>query len=104
MPADSRRRAVYITADPAMSETLEARRRRLIYRSRYTGMKETDLLLGPFATQHVPGFSAEQLDRYERLLHEPDPDIFDWATGRQAVPGEHDNDVMALLKHFNIVL
>lgn len=87
--------------DPAVPpETSEARRRRLIYRSRYTGMKETDLLLGPFAVRHVPGFSLEQLDRYERLLAEPDPDIFDWAIGRQAVPPEHDNDVMVLLINF----
>lgn len=81
-------------------ETLEARRRRLIHRSLYTGMKETDLLLGPFAMRHVPGFSLEQLDRYERLLAEPDPDIFDWAIGRQTVPAELDDDVMALLKNF----
>lgn len=84
------------------SETLAARRRRLIYRSRYTGMKETDLLLGPFAVQHVPGFSVEQLDRYERLLDAPDPDIFDWATGRQPVPAAYDTDVMSLLRNFKV--
>jgi succinate dehydrogenase flavin-adding protein (antitoxin of CptAB toxin-antitoxin module) len=85
-----------------MRETLEARRRRLIYRSRYTGMKETDLLLGPFATRYVPEFSDSQLDRYEQLLDEADPDIFDWATGRASVPHAHDHDVMALLKNFKI--
>jgi succinate dehydrogenase flavin-adding protein (antitoxin of CptAB toxin-antitoxin module) len=85
-----------------MRETLEARRRRLIYRSRYTGMKETDLLLGPFATRYVPEFSGDQLDQYERLLDEADPDIFDWATGRAPVPRDHEHDVMALLKNFKI--
>ena len=69
-------------------------------RSLYTGMKETDLLLGPFAQRHVPEFSPEQLDRYERLLEEADPDIFDWATGRQPVPVPHDHDVMRLLQNF----
>jgi len=82
------------------SEAGEARRRRLIYRSLYTGMKETDILLGPFAQAHVPGFSLEQLDRYERLLAEPDPDILDWASGRQPIPPDHDNDVMRLLRNF----
>lgn len=85
------------------SETTEARRRRLIYRSRYTGMKETDLLLGPFAERHVPGFTDEQLDRYECLLAAPDPDIFDWATGRQPVPAAYDTDVMTLLRNFKSV-
>ena len=83
-----------------MPESLEERRRRLIYRSLYTGMKETDVLLGPFAQQYVPGFSSEQLDLYERLLSEPDPDILDWVSGRQAVPELHDHDLMKLLKNF----
>jgi antitoxin CptB len=80
-----------------MSETLETRRKRLIHRSRYTGMKETDLLLGSFAVQYVPSFSAAELDAYERLLAEQDPDIFDWATGRRAAPEEHNTPVLKLL-------
>jgi antitoxin CptB len=83
-----------------MPESLEERRRRLIYRSLYTGMKETDVLLGPFAQRHVPGFSGDQLDRYERLLSEPDPDILDWVSGRLSVPSIHDTDVLRLLKNF----
>ncbi len=85
-----------------MTETLEARRKRLIHRSLYTGMKETDLLLGAFARAHVPAFSADQLERYERLLDAPDPDVFDWATGRAAVPGAHDHDVFRLLRNFKV--
>jgi antitoxin CptB len=52
----------------------------------------------------VPGFSPEQLDCYERLLAEPDPDIFDWVIGRQEVPAGHGNDVMSLLKNFKNTL
>lgn len=84
-----------------MPESLEERRRRLIYRSLYTGMKETDVLLGPFAQQHLPEFSSTELDQYEQLLREPDPDILDWVSGRQEVPDAHDHDVMKLLKDFN---
>jgi len=85
-----------------MAETIEARRKRLIHRSRYTGMKETDLLLGAFAARYVPGFGPQELDQYERLLTVPDNDIFDWATGR--VPPEHgfDTPVLTLLKNFRI--
>ena len=36
-----------------MAESLQDRRKRLIYRSSYTGMKETDLLLGRFVTPKV---------------------------------------------------
>lgn len=85
-----------------MSEPIETRRKRLIHRSRYTGMKETDLLLGAFAGRYVPGFGDEDLERYETLLAEPDPDIYDWATGARPVPPVHDHRVMKLLKNFRV--
>jgi len=81
-------------------EPVEIRRKRLIHRSLYTGMKETDLLLGPFARREVPGFATAELDQYEALLGEPDPSIYAWAIGELPVPQEHDNGVMARLKLF----
>jgi succinate dehydrogenase flavin-adding protein (antitoxin of CptAB toxin-antitoxin module) len=85
-----------------MSETIENRRKRLIHRSRYTGMKETDILLGSFAVQHVPGFSAAELDMYERLLTEQDPDILDWASGRSTAPDEHNTPILKLLMNHRV--
>ena len=85
-------------------ETLEVRRKRLIHRSLYTGMKETDLLLGPFARTHVPHFTAAELDQYERLLEvNEDPLIYAWAIGREPVPDRFDTPVMRLLQSFKIV-
>ena len=40
-----------------MAETKEMMMRRLVYRASYTGMKETDLLLGQFAKAHLPSLS-----------------------------------------------
>jgi antitoxin CptB len=85
---------------PSDHEPTEIRRKRLIHRSRYTGMKETDLLLGAFALRYVPGFDPAQLDQYEHLLQETDIDLFDWATGRQPVPERCQNAVMRLLQNF----
>jgi succinate dehydrogenase flavin-adding protein (antitoxin of CptAB toxin-antitoxin module) len=85
---------------PSENEPIEIRRKRLIHRSLYTGMKETDLLLGAFAQRYVPGFDAAQLDQYEQLLEETDVDLFDWATGRQPVPPHCQNAVMRLLQNF----
>ena len=86
-----------------MSETIEQRRRRLIHRSRYTGMKETDLLLGSFAVQYVPRFGAAELDDYERLLQEQDADIFAWASGQLAPPEEHKTAVFKMISKHRIV-
>lgn len=85
-----------------MSESSEARRKRLIHRSLYTGMKETDILLGAFARAHVRSFTPDQLDSYERLLTAGDPNILDWATGRATAPAEYQSDVLNLLKNFKL--
>lgn len=87
-------------APEAGAEPIEIRRKRLIHRSLYTGMKETDLLLGAFARARVGAFDARQLDFYESLLGEPDPAVYAWAIGSEPVPTEHDNEVMALLRDF----
>jgi succinate dehydrogenase flavin-adding protein (antitoxin of CptAB toxin-antitoxin module) len=85
-----------------MGETIDERRKRLIHRSRYTGMKETDILLGSFAVQHVPRFSLAELDIYERLLAEQDPDILDWAIGRSAAPEVHNTHILKLLMNHRV--
>ena len=51
-----------------MDDGLSERRKRLVYRSAYTGTKETDLLLGYFAAHHIETLSEEQLNEYEKLL------------------------------------
>ncbi len=87
-----------------MNESSQARRKRLIHRSVYTGMKETDILLGAFARAHVPTFDERQLDAYEHLLSAGDPNTLDWATGRAEPPAEFDSDVLKLLINFKLPL
>jgi antitoxin CptB len=88
---------------PPMAEDIEIRRKRLLHRSRYTGIKETDILLGAFAEAHLPTFDEGQLDRYEALLESgSDLMIYAWTVGAKPVPPEYDNDIMALLKAFKL--
>jgi antitoxin CptB len=84
-----------------MRDSLDARRKRLLYRSRYRGTLETDHLIGRFAANRLAGMDEGQLDRWEALLELPDPDLFDWATRRRPVPPEHDSDVMRALIAYN---
>jgi len=83
---------------PDDRETLEVLRRKLRFRTWHRGTCEADLLIGAFADQCLTEFGAEELRQFERLLEEDDPVIDDWITGRQLVPKEHDNRVMALLR------
>jgi antitoxin CptB len=67
-------------------ENLDPRRKRLIFRSDHRGMREMDLILGPFARAHIAGLTGEELDQYEGLLEIPDVDLFHWITGEKPVP------------------
>ena len=74
------------------------RRKRLLFRSWHRGTREADLLLGSFADRHLGGFGAAELAHYEALLEVPDPDLYDWVTGRAPVPSGYDHDVTRLLQ------
>ena len=50
--------------------------KKLIYRSKYTGTKETDLLLGNFAENYLTKLNDDQLLNYEKLLVSGDPRIW----------------------------
>lgn len=83
-------------------ETAEIRLKRLQYRSRYTGTKETDILLGDFARERLPALEPRLVDQFEALLENGDPDLFMWISGRKPVPPDWDNDIMTLLKNFSV--
>ena len=83
-----------------MTESIDIRRKQLLFRSWHRGTKEADLLLGSFAERHLPGFTPEQVDRYEALLAAEDSDLFDWMSGRAAPPAERESDVLRLLLAF----
>ena len=81
---------------------LDFRRKRLLYRSVYRGNKENDILLGQFARAHIASFDASELDQYERLLAASDNDIYDWVSGKVAVPAESDTPVVRKLLAFRV--
>ena len=81
---------------------IETERKRLIFRSWHRGTREMNLLLGSFADAHVPGFSEAELAQYEEILSYSDPDLYDWITGRVAVPANYINKTLTLLLEFRL--
>ncbi|MGE0736145.1 MAG: succinate dehydrogenase assembly factor 2 [Alphaproteobacteria bacterium] len=79
----------------------ETRRHRLQFRSWHRGTKELDLILGPFADATLTRMSDAELDQYEALLTEPDPDVYDWVAGRAPVPAQRDSEVVQMLLAFH---
>jgi len=85
-----------------MTHSIEDRRKRLRFRSWHRGTKEADLILGRFADTYLDTFDEEQLDVYEWLLDQSDPEIYDWITGRTPVPAVFDHHVTRLLSSFKV--
>ncbi|MEM9344907.1 MAG: succinate dehydrogenase assembly factor 2 [Pseudomonadota bacterium] len=67
-------------------EAREIRLKRLRIRSWRRGTREMDLLLGTWSDRELDGLNDADLDLYEELLAEQDPEIYDWFTGRVEVP------------------
>tara|TARA_R110001592_G_scaffold79054_5_gene236811 strand:- start:29638 stop:29922 length:285 start_codon:yes stop_codon:yes gene_type:complete len=67
-------------------ETIENKRRRLIFRSGHRGTKEMDVILGTFAVQNVPNFNEDELTAYDLLLTNNDPDLYNWITEKEQPP------------------
>ncbi|ETW78027.1 hypothetical protein HETIRDRAFT_325273 [Heterobasidion irregulare TC 32-1] len=68
------------------NESIETTRARLIYQSRKRGTLESDLLLSTFAQEKLSAMGASELHEYDKLLDEPDWDIYYWATGKRTPP------------------
>ena len=77
-----------------MTETADARLKRLGMRSWRRGMKEMDLVLGPFADAHLASLSEPELLSYDALLAENDQDLMAWVLGQGTPP-----DAFAPLLH-----
>jgi antitoxin CptB len=88
--------------DKSMDSEAEGLRRRLLFQSRHRGVKELDLILGPFAERYLDEFGEADLRNFALLLAEPDPDIYDWLAGRVALPERLHNHVTSLLLAFRI--
>ncbi len=78
-----------------MSE--DKRRDRLRFRSWHRGTREMDLLLGSFADAYIYAFSEAEVDQYEAILEQNDPDLYNWITASEAVPEANNSDVMRKL-------
>jgi len=76
------------------------RLKKLKFRATHRGFVEADLILGPFAEQRVAEMAPEVLDEFERLLDQPDQDLYGWIVGLKAIPPEFDTALMEELRVF----
>ena len=83
------------------SEGLDARRRRLLFRSWRRGVREMDLIIGRFADAHIEAFDERGLDDFERLIEAPNEELYAWVIGLAAPPTAYDTAALASLRSFH---
>ena len=80
--------------------TDDPRHKKLKLRAWRRGFKEADLILGPFADEHVSTFTEAELDWFEALLNQEDQDLYGWILEREPTPAAFDGPLMDRLKAF----
>lgn len=79
-----------------MTEPHELRLKRLYMRAHRRGLKEMDLILGPYAEAMLGAMEPGALDLFERLLDENDQDLLSWITGLAPVPAAFAPQIEAI--------
>src|ERR1700674_35429 len=81
--------------------SLDARQRRILFRSWHRGMREMDLVLGRFADAEIASLGSSELEDYELLLEPKDGDIFGWISGETENPSLYDTPVLRKIRAFH---
>jgi antitoxin CptB len=80
--------------------SLDARQRRILFRSWHRGMREMDLVLGRFADAEIASLGSSELDDYELLLEAQDRDVLSWLTFEAETPSLYDTSVLRKIRAF----
>jgi antitoxin CptB len=83
------------------SADLDPRRKRILFRAWHRGMREMDMIMGPFCDAHVADFTPADIEAFEALIDQTDRDLLGWIIGSDSVPPEHDTPVFRRLKDFH---
>lgn len=89
-----------MTGSERSSSGLDARRRKLLFRSWHRGMREMDLILGAFADARIDALTDAELDQYERLLDISDTVLLPWATGLEPIPSGDEHEILQKIVAF----
>lgn len=74
--------------------------KKLIYRSKYTGTRETDILLGKFAENYLYKLSNDNLLSYEKLLQSGDPRIWRLSIDVETTKSDKEEYIINLIKEY----
>jgi antitoxin CptB len=82
--------------------SIDLLRKKILYRSEYRGIKETELLLRGFIKKHINDFDILELKQLDDLLNIDDDSLFKWYLNKKVEIKIPNNKVTKLLKNFKI--
>ena len=74
--------------------------KKLIYRSKYTGTRETDILLGDFADNFINNLNDDELLAYQKLLDSGDPRIWRLSIDIETTNSEKEKFIVQMIKKY----
>lgn len=80
---------------------MDSYRKQLLYRATHRGMRETDTLLGEFASEWLKFCTIADLSAFDSILAEADKDLLDWILERVEVPNHVNQELIAQIIAFN---
>jgi antitoxin CptB len=79
----------------------ETRLKRLRFRAWRRGFLEADLILGPFADNHVWTLTDTEVDAFERLLDRTDHDVYGWIVEGGDAPTPDETQLITRIRAFH---
>ena len=74
--------------------------KKLIYRSKYTGTRETDILLSDFAENYINNLNDDELLAYQKLLDSGDPRIWRLSIDIETTNSEKEKLIIKMIKKY----
>jgi antitoxin CptB len=84
-----------------MTDDVESRRRRAVFRATHRGSKEMDWLIGRFADARIAQMAPATLAHFERLLQMPDPELHDMIFHPDLAPAGEFTELIGELRTFH---
>ena len=79
----------------------DARRKKLLWAARNRGWLELDWLVGTFSERYLASLNESQLQLFEEVCQEDNPDLFNYLSGQATTP-EHllQNEVYLMMAEY----
>ncbi|EJF77392.1 hypothetical protein MCO_01307 [Bartonella sp. DB5-6] len=84
--------------------SLDVRRRRLVFRAWHRGIREMDLILGHYVDFHIAGMNAKAISELEYIMSFDDRDLLAWVTGEISPPSKVDSPLFRDVINYHVCI